>query len=397
MNLSSDEDEGGKRDPVKIVAGHIGKFKDLLMAPKGARSHVENRLAEGNRTGGPIDLAGLTMAAKVYPEYQASLREANAADFGDLLLWSTLALVNDVDYRARWAGKFDWVHADEYQDVNFAQYTWLKTLASHARRMFVVGDDDQSIYGWRGADVAFIRRSRAFEEALMPVKIRYRLVGDVGFYARAEIKDAPALLRLAAMPDDRQSNEAFRRVINEPRRGFVLKAIEILEQDASFFDVSLLKAVETAALPPKTKEAGVQFVKHIRVVAGNTTLTLADQLSLLLDRTGYRAMLRESRAENMEQKLENLGELLDIAGGFHNARELLDHAALATNHQGARVSARLPARLRGWHHPLELWRRRRRAQARLCRPDARNAPGPHLLGALSPRTSRTLPVRRRHP
>ena len=87
------------------------------------------------------------MAAKVYPEYQTRLREANAADFGDLLLWPTLALVNDADYRARWAGKFDWVHADEYQDVNFAQYTWLKALASHARRMFVVGDDDQSIYG----------------------------------------------------------------------------------------------------------------------------------------------------------------------------------------------------------------------------------------------------------
>jgi superfamily I DNA/RNA helicase len=127
--------------------------------------------------------------------------------------------------------------------------------------------------------------SRGFEEALMRAKIPYRLVGDVGFYARAEIKDALALLRLAAMPDDRQSNEAFRRVINEPRRGFGAKAIEILEQDASFFDVSLLKAVETAALPPKTKEAGVQFVKHIRVVAGNTTLTLADHLSLLLDRT----------------------------------------------------------------------------------------------------------------
>jgi UvrD/REP helicase N-terminal domain len=145
MNLSSDEDEGGKRDPVKIVAGHIGKFKDLLMTPKGARSHIENRIADGNRTGASVDVAGLTMATKVYPEYQTRLREANAADFGDLLLWPTLALVNDPDYRARWAAKFDWVHADEYQDVNFAQYTWLKTLASHARRMFVVGDDDQSI------------------------------------------------------------------------------------------------------------------------------------------------------------------------------------------------------------------------------------------------------------
>jgi DNA helicase II / ATP-dependent DNA helicase PcrA len=433
MNLWSDEDdEGGKRDPVKIVAGHIGKFKDLLMTPKGARSRVENRIAEGNRTGASIDVAGLTMAATVYPEYQTRLREANAADFGDLLLWPTLALVNDPDYRTRWAGKFDWAHADEYQDVNFAQYTWLKTLASYSRRMFIVGDDDQSIFGWRGADVAFIRRfrrdfpdavdirleenfrstghilaaanaiiaedkarlgktlftrkgqgspvelmsfrdgdaeaagladaliarkgegarwaemavlyrnnflSRAFEEALMRAKIPYRLVGDVGFYARAEVKSALALLRLAAllhlaaMPDDRQSDEAFRRVINEPRRGFGAKAIEILGRDATFFGVSLLKAVETAALPPKTKEAAVQFVEHIRAVGDNTTLTLADQLSLLLDRTGYRAMLRESRAENMEQKLENLGELIDIAGGFHSAREFLDHAALATNRE----------------------------------------------------------------
>jgi hypothetical protein len=64
-----------------------------------------------------------------------------------------------------------------------------------------------------------------------------------------------------------------------------------------------------------------------------TTLTLAGQLSLLLDRIGYRAMLCESRAENMEQKLENLGELTDIAGGFHSAREFLDHAALATNRE----------------------------------------------------------------
>ena len=69
-------------------------------------------------------------------------------------------------------------------------------------------------------------------------------------------------------------------------------------------------------------------------MALNSNLTLADQLSLLIDRTGYRAMLRESRAENADQKLENLAELVDIAGGFPNARELLDHAALATGREG---------------------------------------------------------------
>jgi DNA helicase II / ATP-dependent DNA helicase PcrA len=80
-------------------------------------------------------------------------------------------------------------------------------------------------------------------------------------------------------------------------------------------------------------------------VAAAATLTLADQISLLLDRTGYRAMLRDSRAENMEQKLENLEELIDIASGFHNAREFLDHAALATNRmQNRMVRAAAPTR-----------------------------------------------------
>ena len=163
--------------------------------------------------------------------------------------------------------------------------------------------------GARWADMAVLYRnnflSRGFEEALMRARIPYRLVGDVRFYARAEIKDALALLRLAAMPDHRQSDEAFRRVVNEPRRGFGSKAIEVLERDAAFFGVSLCKAVETTALPEKTKEAGLRFVEAIRSVAEEKSLTLADQLSLLLDKTGYRAMLRDSRAEDMQRKLEN--------------------------------------------------------------------------------------------
>ena len=187
-------------------------------------------------------------------------------------------------------------------------------------------------------DMAILYRnnflSRAIEESLLRAKIPYRLVGDVGFYARAEIKDALALLRLVVSPDDRQSDEAFRRVVNEPKRGFGAKAMEALEAEAKFFNVSLLEAIETAALPPKTKEAGLAFARAIRAVAAEGPLTLADQIALLLEQTGYRAMLRESRAENAEQRLENVAELVSIAQGFHNARELLDHAALATNRPG---------------------------------------------------------------
>jgi DNA helicase-2/ATP-dependent DNA helicase PcrA len=183
-------------------------------------------------------------------------------------------------------------------------------------------------------DIAILYRSnalsRSFEEALMRARIPYALIGDVGFYQRAEIKDALALLRLTTTPDEAQADEAFRRVINVPARGFGAKAMDIVETEAAWRRVPLLLALETAPLPPKTRAAGLTFVDAIRGAGQDRDATLADQLSLLLDVTGYRRMLRESRAETTEGRLENLQELVQLAGGFHTARELLDHAALST-------------------------------------------------------------------
>jgi DNA helicase II / ATP-dependent DNA helicase PcrA len=179
-------------------------------------------------------------------------------------------------------------------------------------------------------DMAILYRgnalSRGFEEALMRARVPYVLIGDVGFYQRAEIKDALALLRLAVTPDDAQANEAFRRVINVPARGFGPKAMEIVETEAAWRRVPLFLALETAPLPPKTRATGLAFVDAIRRVCRDRDATLADQLSLLLDATGYRGMLRESRAETTEGRLENLQELVQLASGFHTARELLDHS-----------------------------------------------------------------------
>jgi DNA helicase-2/ATP-dependent DNA helicase PcrA len=83
------------------------------------------------------------------------------------------------------------------------------------------------------------------------------------------------------------------------------------------------------------------FIDAIRSVARQQSTTLADQLSLLLDHTGYRTMLRESRAEDTEDRLENLQELLTLAGGFHSASDLLDHAALASAAPGERTDGRV--------------------------------------------------------
>ena len=426
LNMAGGGDEpcAAGKDPLKAVVNAISKFKDNLIAPLEAQARVEAMIAQSLNSRDPLDQHGLRSAAAVYVDYQRRLREANAADFGDLLLWPTRAMQENETYRRRWAARFDCLHGDEYQDVCFAQYRWLRLLAADHRQLFAVGDDDQSIYGWRGADLAFIRRfatdfpgatqikleenfrstshivkaanavisfdrkrigktlftskesgdpievvkfldaedeangiaaaiqrrlreglkcndiailyrsnflSRGIEEALMRAKIPYVLIGDVGFYQRAEIKDALALLRIASAPDDPQSNESLRRVINIPARGFGPKAIEILESEAEWRRVSLLRAIETAALPPRARSEGLKFADHIRAITANTAATLADQLSLLLDATGYRAMLRASRAETTEGRMENIQELILLAGSFHSARELLDHAALATN------------------------------------------------------------------
>ncbi len=421
---SSETDDAGTlgRDPIKLIGNKISGFKDALVMPDEAVLHVEAQIAAAHASRS-VDPHLLRLSAKVYGAYQRALREANAADFGDLLLWPVRAMRDRADYRVRWAGRFDAVLADEYQDANQAQYTLLRLLAAEHRELFCVGDDDQSIYGWRGADVRHIRRfpqdfpearqvrleenfrstghilkaanaiiardrarlpktlftskvdgdpieivrfrnpeeeasgivaeiglrqrdglpwrdmailyrtnalSRVFEEALLRARIPHVLIGDVGFYQRAEIKDALALLRLAANPDSPQSDEAFRRVINTPARGFGPKAMATLEAESAFRQSSLLRAIETAELPPRARSAGLSFADAVRGAA-RPGMTLADQLSLLLEVSGYRAMLRESLAEGSEDRLDNLQELVGLAGQFHSARELLDHATLTTS------------------------------------------------------------------
>ena len=425
MNLAAgDEAVTIGRDPLKQMCNRLSAFKDALVTPKEAASYVETKIAQANNADLKIDPSHLRAAARVYVEYQKVLRDANAADFGDLLLWPVKAMLGNAEYLDRWAGRFDAVLADEYQDVNQAQYIWLILLGKRHGEIFVVGDDDQAVYSWRGSDIRYIRLfaqdfpgarqvrleenfrstghilatanaliardcsrlgktlytrkaegdrievigfrnaeaealgiaaeiqrrhgegrqwrdfailyrsnalSRGYEEALMRGRIPYVLIGDVGFYQRAEIKDSLALLRLASTPDDVQANEAFRRVINVPARGFGPKAIEAVEDEAAWRQVTLLQALETAELPPKARSAGLNFADAIRGVCRAPAATVADLISLLLDATGYRVMLRESRAETTEDKLENIQELIALAGRFHTARELLDHAALSTS------------------------------------------------------------------
>ncbi|MET0151215.1 MAG: UvrD-helicase domain-containing protein [Candidatus Binatia bacterium] len=94
-----------------------------------------------------------TAAAEAYALYQEALRRSNALDFGDLILLGLALLDRAPDVARRYRERLRYVLVDEYQDTNRAQYLWLRALTAIHRNLFAVGDEDQSIYGWRGADI----------------------------------------------------------------------------------------------------------------------------------------------------------------------------------------------------------------------------------------------------
>jgi DNA helicase-2/ATP-dependent DNA helicase PcrA len=100
----------------------------------------------------PLDFFG-GIVAQVYPIYEKRLRDANAFDFDDLLYWPALALKNDQELRTELDARFRFVLIDEYQDTNYAQYAIARALTVDYPNLCVVGDPDQSIYGWRGSDI----------------------------------------------------------------------------------------------------------------------------------------------------------------------------------------------------------------------------------------------------
>ena len=127
----------------RAVAGVISRAKDELKTPaRFAREHEDD--------------FRLTKIAQIYAEYQRILKEANALDFDDLIMYTVALLNNFEDVRAYYQNKFRYIMVDEYQDTNVAQDRLTRLLTGEQENICVVGDDDQSIYRFRGADVANI-------------------------------------------------------------------------------------------------------------------------------------------------------------------------------------------------------------------------------------------------
>ena len=133
-----------KRWPARQLAGIIDGWKNRAWTPD--KVPTSEASAYNNR------------GTEIYDQYQVRLRELNAVDFGDLLLHMVVIFQKHDDILKQYQRWFRYILVDEYQDTNVAQYLWLRLLAGGHKNICCVGDDDQSIYGWRGAEVGNILR-----------------------------------------------------------------------------------------------------------------------------------------------------------------------------------------------------------------------------------------------
>ncbi len=363
----------------------------------------------------------------VYKIYQQKLIELNACDFGDLILHSVKILEKNKDIREIYSKNFKYILVDEYQDTNFIQSRWLNLLAEKNKNICCVGDDDQSIYSWRGAEiknflefdkiyentkiirleenyrssknilsvasslisnnenrvgkrlistmddgdliklncfkngkdeaigisdeVEYIKKkyslnniailvraifqTREFEERFLKIGMPYRILGGIKFYERAEIKDCVAYLRLIYQEKD---DLAFERIVNNPKRSIGESTIKTIHEYSKKNKISLesssRKMIEENLVKPKTKIGLNIFLDLISKWRHDLKIKKFNHVKLLqiiLDESGYSAMLKNKKDLENENRLENIKELLSAMKEFDNLESFLDHVSLATS------------------------------------------------------------------
>ncbi len=392
----------------------IGRWKDELVRP------------------GDFDPSGYEelYVSDLYRAYQASLRRDNLLDFDDLLMETERLLRERPEVLARCRARFAHLLVDEFQDTNSVQYLITRMLAGEGQGLFIVGDEDQSIYRWRGAAPGNFRRFREdfpraktfflernyrstpvilqaagrviernagrtpktlkasrrggdrliqytaesddgeaawvvgrirgllssryapeqvavlyrvnaqsppFERALAAEGIAYRLVGGTKFFARQEIKDLLAYLRLALNPDD---DPSFRRAVNIPPRGIGLATVEALEMAAALDGSSLHRAARRLAgegsAAGRKLDGFAALVEKLAAAAPG--LDPAGLLHLAAAESGYLEWLRQGGLREPEERVGNVLELERFLDNLPPASEreegaasFLDEVALLTD------------------------------------------------------------------
>tara|TARA_B100001057_G_scaffold268131_1_gene268257 strand:- start:9707 stop:11740 length:2034 start_codon:yes stop_codon:yes gene_type:complete len=363
----------------------------------------------------------------IYKIYQKKLTELNSCDFGDLILHVVKILEKHLDIRDIYSKNFKYILVDEYQDTNLIQSKWLNLLSEKNKNICCVGDDDQSIYSWRGAEiknflefdkvyentkvirleenyrstqnilsvasnlisnnqnrvgknlrttmeegnlvklncykngrdesvgisdeiekikkkyslnnisilVRAIFQTREFEERFLKIGMPYRILGGTKFYERAEIKDCIAYLRVIHQAKD---DLAFERIVNNPKRSIgdsTMKSIHEFSKENFFcLEDSSKKMVEQNLIKPKAKIGLTLLINLLSKWRDDLNIKKISHIKLLqiiLDESGYSALLKNKKDLENENRLENIKELLSAMKEFDNLESFLEHVALATS------------------------------------------------------------------
>jgi DNA helicase-2/ATP-dependent DNA helicase PcrA len=215
------ENVDDKKWPPRIVHGVFERWKDRGLTPDKVSGDAAGEVAGGQ-------------AARLYALYQERLKTLNACDFGDLLLHNLTLFTTRADVLAEYHKRFRYLLVDEYQDTNVAQYMWLRLLAQASRNLCCVGDDDQSIYGWRGAEVGNILR---FEKDFPGAKVvrleqNYRSSEHILAAASALIAHNRARLGKTLWTAEAGGERVSVRPVwdGEQEAGFVADEIEALQR-----------------------------------------------------------------------------------------------------------------------------------------------------------------------
>ena len=386
-----------KKYPPKALGSAIDEFKNAGLTP------------DQVPTGSPYQAT----LARVYAVYQERLRRCNAVDFGDLLLLTVRLFEEHPEVLHKYQERYRWILVDEYQDTNPVQYRLVQLLAGERRNLCVVGDDDQSIYGWRGADIRNIlefekdfpgvkvvkleqnyrssktildgawnvveknrgrkpkrlwtenpdgepivyrtlpneweearlvcreterfiaeggdlaevaifyrtnAQSRVVEDAMVSAGIPYHMVGGLRFYARLEVKDILAYLKVLDNPAD---EVALKRIINTPPRGIGNSTVQRISQLASdraipFYD-AMLDATDGSFLPPAARRSVAAFIVELekyRELAAS--LPLPELAAAVIQDSGYLARLKALGSDEARERIENLQELVTAMQVFES-------------------------------------------------------------------------------
>src|SRR5215203_6046050 len=219
-----------KRFNPRSFQAQISSAKNVLMAPDDFLRNTEGYTAEN--------------VAEVYDLYQKRLYENNAMDFDDLIMQTVALLELFPEVRERYQTRFKYIHVDEYQDTNHAQYRLVNILAAGHRNLCVVGDDDQSVYSWRGADIRNILDfERDYPEAkVVKLEQNYRSTQTILDAANAVVANnasrKPKALWTAGGEGERIRVFAASDEYAEAR--FVVSEVErLIEREASPRDISV--------------------------------------------------------------------------------------------------------------------------------------------------------------